>query len=76
MVIQLKGKAKFLAYMGNEIIQHFFADSSLDDTLERLNQVLEILHFVQSKENSIASAIEAIQYAKSYAANVKSWKST
>ena len=75
--IKLEGEAQKRADVGNEIINQFFEETNLRETMQKLNDTAAILKFIQSKKYSnITDAIEIFEHAGSYAANVKDWKAT
>ncbi len=59
---------------GKEIIEKYFKDTDLNNTLLNLNVLSDILNEIKNDKSSIESGICIILYAKSYAANVKSRK--
>lgn len=76
-IVKLTGEAQKRAEVGNEIINQFFEETNLRETMQKLNDVAGILKFIQTKKYcDIADAIEIIEHAGSYAANIKDWKAT
>lgn len=75
--LYLTGKTRERAIAGNEIINLFFKESNLKETVKKLDEILEVINFIKSKNQfDIDDVIEIVQHAKSYAANIKNWSTT
>lgn len=68
-LINITGIAKKRVLVGKKIVNEFYCDTCLNDSLQELYKFIDILKAVQEKE--VDAAIEVIQYACSYAANQK-----
>ena len=75
-IIQLTGEAKERAHIGIEIINKFYQESNLKETMNKTDEMLKILELVKSRKGNcdIDTALEIIRYGRSYAANVKDWR--
>lgn len=77
-IVYLTGEPKERAHIGIEIIDKFYKEINLKETISNSRGMLNIIEFIKSKKENcdIDDVIDIIMYAQSYAANVKDWKST